>query len=86
MRTFSTQASISKNNAKQNKKTANIILNSKRLNALPPKIRKMPRMPTLTTSIQHFSIDPSYGIKARKHTNIDQKWRKMQNLPYLQMM
>ena len=59
------------------KPTANIILNSEKLKALPPKIRNKTRLSTFTTIIQHSSESPTYSNQRRKTNkkNPDQKRR-----------
>ena len=60
------------------KPTANIILNSEKLKAFPPKIRNKTRVSTFTTIIQHSSGTPSYSNQKSKRNkrNPDQKSSK----------
>ena len=61
------------------KPTANIILNSEKLKALPPKIRNKTRLSTFTTIIQHSSESPTYSNQRRKKSkrNPDKKRKSM---------
>lgn len=61
--TVSTWTSMSKKREKSN--IANVIFNSKRLNALPFKGESISRMPTFITTTLHFSGGLSHCIKAR---------------------
>ena len=60
------------------KPTANIILNGKKTESIPPKIRNKTRVSTLTTVIQHNSGSSSYSTQRRKRNkmNADQKRSK----------
>lgn len=44
-----------------------IILSYGILNTLSLKLKKKARMPTLTTSVQHYSGDPTHGNERKKN-------------------
>ena len=53
------------------KPTANILLNSEKLKASPPKIRNKTRVSTFTTTIQHSFGSPRYSNLRRKSNKMN---------------
>ena len=58
------------------KPTANILLNSEKLKASPPKIRNKTRVSTFTTIIQLSSGSPSYSNQRRKRNKRNPHWKR----------
>ena len=58
------------------KPTANIILNSEKLKALPPKIRNKTRLSTFTTIIQHSFGSLTYINQTRKRNKRNPDWKR----------
>ena len=55
--------------------TANIILNGQNLRAFPLRSGTRPRMPSLTTPIQHSIGSPSHSNQTRKRNKRYPKWK-----------
>jgi len=66
--------------AMYDKSTANIILNSEKLKAFPLKSGTRPRLPTLTTTIQHSFGSFSHSNQRRKRNKRNPDWKRSKSL------